>query len=172
MAKNGGYERRGGFKRASKLLEKRIRNAGEARGFAVTRLLTHWPEIVGEATARTVRPVNVSYSKGGLGATLTLLTTAAQAPMLQMELPKIREKVNACYGYNAIARIRITQTAPTGFAEGQAQFAPAPKAEQRPDPALAAKAEDAAKGVENDTLRQALTALGKNVMRSSKRTST
>ena len=47
--------------------------------------------------------------------------------MVQMQLPKLRERVNACYGYNAISRILLTQTAPTGFAEGQAEFAPAPK---------------------------------------------
>ena len=42
--------------------------------------------------------------------------------MLEMEKEHLREKVNAVYGYNAIARIRITQTASTGFAEGQADF--------------------------------------------------
>jgi hypothetical protein len=31
-------------------------------------------------------------------------------------------RVNACYGYITIARIRITQTAATGFAEGQMAF--------------------------------------------------
>jgi hypothetical protein len=31
---------------------------------------------------------------------------------------QIREKVNAAYGYNAIARIKITQTAETGFENG------------------------------------------------------
>jgi hypothetical protein len=31
---------------------------------------------------------------------------------------QIREKVNAVYGYNAIARINITQTAETGFENG------------------------------------------------------
>ncbi|MEO0678249.1 MAG: DUF721 domain-containing protein [Pseudomonadota bacterium] len=164
--------RRGkGFRRASNLLEKRIRHAGEARGFAVTRLLTQWADIVGPEMAKTARPVNVSYSKGGFGATLTVLTTASHAPMLQMELPKMREKVNACYGYNAIARIRITQTAPTGFAEGQAQFERPTPAPRRADPEAKAQAQGLAQGVENDTLRHALAALGENVMRSSKRTS-
>ncbi|MEM1236001.1 MAG: DciA family protein [Pseudomonadota bacterium] len=149
-------------------METRIRNAGEARGFAVTRLLTHWAEIVGKDTASRARPVNVSYSKGGFGATLTVLTTAAQAPMLQMQLPEIREKVNACYGYNAIARIRITQTAPTGFAEGQVAFTDAEPKPPTRDPVIQARAADVAGGVENETLREALTALGENVLRSSR----
>ncbi|MEM6478798.1 MAG: DciA family protein [Pseudomonadota bacterium] len=176
MAKTGNYERNGSFKRASSVVERRIRQVGETRGFAVTRLLTHWSDIVGQATAETARPVNVSYAKRGLGATLTLLTSAAHAPMLQMRLPEIREKVNACYGYNAIARIRITQTAATGFAEGRADFSPAPKpsaarAGSPADPALTERASRLAAGVSDDALRQALTDLGENVMRTSKRTS-
>ncbi|MEM1100064.1 MAG: DUF721 domain-containing protein [Pseudomonadota bacterium] len=172
MATPGSYQRRNGFQRASTLLEKRIRNAGEARGFAVTRLLTHWSEIVGADIAATARPVKVSYAKGGFGATLTILTTAARAPMLQMQLPGIREKVNTCYGYNAISRIRITQTAATGFAEGQADFAPAPAPETpESDPVAAAKARGLAGDVTDEGLRAALTALGENVMTSSKRTS-
>ncbi len=41
-----------GFERTSGLLQDRIRKAGETRGFAVARLLTHWAEIVGEEIAR------------------------------------------------------------------------------------------------------------------------
>ena len=47
-----------------------------------------------------------------MGATLTLLTTGANAPMLEMQKEKLRQKVNAVYGYNAISRVRIT-----GFVE-------------------------------------------------------
>ena len=105
-----------GFKKTSALLQARIKRASETRGFAQSRLLTHWPEIVGDAIASVARPVNVSYARGGFGATLTVLTTGAQAPMLEMQKVQLREKVNSVYGYNAISRILITQTAPTGFA--------------------------------------------------------
>ncbi|WP_420862042.1 DUF721 domain-containing protein [Algirhabdus cladophorae] len=157
-----------GFKPTSDLLQSRIRKASETRGFAVSRLLTHWAEIVGVETAEIAHPVNVSYGRGGLGATLTVLTTGAQAPMLQVQLPKIREKVNACYGYNAIAKVRITQTAPTGFAEGQIQF----RAKAKTKPALAQTEietiKKTAQNVQNDGLRNALEALGANVMTKSK----
>ena len=119
--------RRRGFQAAVQPAGPQIRKVGEARGFAVSRLLTHWAEIAGPEIATCARPVKIGYAKGGFGATLTLLTTGPAAPMVQMQLPRLREKVNACYGYNAISRITITQTAPTGFAEGQASFAPAPK---------------------------------------------
>ncbi|WP_172300349.1 DUF721 domain-containing protein [Pseudoruegeria sp. HB172150] len=153
-----------GFERASGLLSTRIREAGEKRGFAISRVLTHWGEIVGEDTAAIALPVNVSYARGGFGATLTVLTTGANAPMLEMQKERMRERVNACYGYSAISRIRITQTAPTGFAEGQAQFAPAPKAEHVSDPEIAREAQEAARPVADEGLRQALEALGENVL--------
>lgn len=145
-------------------MQQRIRAASEARGFAETRLLTHWAEIVGPAVAGIARPVNVSYGKGGFGATLTLLTTGAQAPMLEMQKEQIREKVNACYGYSAISRVRITQTAPTGFAEGQIAFDHAPRAAPAPDPVINETAARVAQDVTNEGLRLALQALGANAL--------
>ena len=154
-----------GFARADGLLKQRIRAATESRGFAESRLLTRWSEIAGADVAAISRPVEVSYGKGGLGATLTLLTTGAQAPMLAMQLPKLLDKVNSCYGYRAIARIRLTQTAPTGFAEGQASFAPAPKAQPpQPDAAARQQGDRAASDVSDPSLRAALSALGANVI--------
>ena len=154
-----------GFKRTGALLSDQIRRAGESRGFAVSRVLTHWAEIVGQDIAAIARPVNVGYGRGGFGATLTVLTTGPQAPMLEMQKERLREKVNAAYGYNAISRIRITQTAPTGFAEGQASFAHKPKqAEPSIKPEVVTAARDAADGVESDELRAALERLGRNIL--------
>lgn len=157
--------RRRGFESASTLLARRIRALGEARGFAVSRLLTHWAEVVGEDIAAMALPVKVSYPRDGMGATLTLLTTGASAPLVQMQAPRIREKVNACYGYNAIARISVTQTAPTGFAEGQVAFRPAPRpSPTAPDPERIAAARALSQDVADATLRGALEALGEKVL--------
>jgi len=155
-----------GFERTASLLVPRIRKAGETRGFAVTRLLTHWDEIAGPDVARIARPVEVNYGRqGGFGATLVLLTTGANAPMLEMQKEKIREKVNATYGYAAISRIRLTQTAPTGFAEGQAQFTrPTAKAPAAPDPEIVTHAREVAEGVHDENLRAALESLAQNVL--------
>lgn len=159
-----GRRRMRGFEAAAGLVKDRIRNAGESRGFAVTRLLTGWAEVAGEEVARIARPIKIGYSRDGFGATLTLLTTGAAAPQLEMQKPMIKERVNACYGYSAISRIVITQTAPTGFAEGQVAFASAPPATRSPDPAIAAKAAAASHGIRDDTLRAALEALGRNIL--------
>lgn len=157
--------RKRGFERASGLLGQQIRKVSESRGFAVSRLLTHWAEIVGEETAQAALPVKVSYGQGGFGATLTVLTTGARAPMLQAELPKIRDAVNRCYGYAAISRIRITQTAPVGFAEGQVAFT-ASKTSQKlpPSPDAIAQARKVADDVSDEGLRSALEKLGTNII--------
>ena len=48
-----------GFETAAQLLAQRVRVAGESRGFAVARLLTHWDEVVGPEIAAHARPVKV-----------------------------------------------------------------------------------------------------------------
>jgi hypothetical protein len=138
-----------GFEPAFGLMKEPVRVAGESRGFAVARLLTHWAEVVGEDLARATRPVKVGYGREGFGATLTLLTTGAMAPMIEMQKEKIRARVNAIYGYNAISRVVLTQTAPIGFAEGQAEFTPAPKAPKPVDPAMRAALEALAENILN-----------------------
>lgn len=154
-----------GFKRTASLLEGRIRRAGETRGFAVTRLLTHWDEIAGPDLAALARPVEVKYGRQNFGATLTLLTDGARAPLVEMQKEQLRQKVNAAYGYNAIARIRITQTASTGFAEGQVAFTRPPEPEPKaPDPVVVTAARQTAGGVADAGLRAALEALGQNVL--------
>ena len=163
-SKSNARRRYRGFQRTSGLLQDQIRKVGESRGFAVSRLLTHWVDIAGAETAAMAMPVKVGYSRGGIGATLTLLTTGSYAPLLQVELPKIREKVNACYGYAAISHIHITQTAATGFAEGQVAFTPAKVAAPKElDPRISKIVGQTAAGVDNSQLRQALEELGRNI---------
>jgi hypothetical protein len=153
-----------GFKRTSSLLQTQIRKTSETRGFAQSRLLTHWAEIAGDDIAAISRPVEVRYGRSGFGATLTLLTTGANAPILEMQKEKLREKVNAVYGYNAISKVRITQTAATGFSEGQVSFDHRPKSAQDNTPAaILPEAQKMAGGVQDDGLRAALERLATNV---------
>lgn len=152
------------------ILQSHIRKASEKRGFVETRLLTHWREIVGAETAAMARPIKVAYGRKGFGATLTLLTNGANAPILQAESAKIRERVNACYGYAAISLIRITQTSETGFADAQTPYDPpsGPCPGQQRDPRDIARITSAVSGtvsgVKNDSLRSALEVLGQNIL--------
>lgn len=149
-----------GFRKTSGLVEQRIRAAGESRGFAVTRLITGWSSVVGSDIAAVCEPVKVSYAKGGLGGTLTVLTTGAQAPMLEMQTELIRQKVNACYGYNAIARVRLTQTAPSGFGSSREKQSNAPVVSD----ASVEKARVATADIKDQTLREVLESFGANVI--------
>lgn len=155
-----------GFEPAAGLLREPIRKVGESRGFALSRLLTHWAEIVGDDTAALCRPVKVSYAQGGFGATLTVLAQGAAAPLVQMQLPRLIERVNACYGYAAIARIQVTQTSAHGMAEAQAPFETGNIV--RPSPQALARARNVVggltEGVVDNGLKSALERLAENVL--------
>ena len=162
--------RHGQFKPASDLLRSKIRELGEARGFSATRLLTHWPEIVGESVASIARPLEIRHPRPRPGhppegAVLTVLALGAAALRLEMEKERIRERVNACYGYAAIANLRIRQAGPEAFA-AEATLAPTPSRGTPED--LRAVAEPLAEGVSNTELRLALAALAANVLSKSR----
>ncbi|MHA3913914.1 DUF721 domain-containing protein [Halovulum sp. GXIMD14793] len=147
--------RRKGFTQTGALVATGIRSVAEKRGFAQTRMLTHWAEVAGPEVAAIATPVKVSYRQEGLGATLTLACAGSRAPELSLQLEVIRERVNACYGYNAISRIRLTHDAALapspGLAEAPAPFRPAPK----PVPEVA--------GIRDGGLRDALEQLSTNL---------
>jgi len=161
-----------GFEPAAGLLREPIRKVGESRGFAATRLLTHWAEIAGRDLAALCRPVKISYAQGGLGATLTVLASGAAAPLVQMQLPALKERVNACYGYAAIARIQVTQTAAQGFGEmpgfGESQTAFNAANIAPPSPQALARARQVVggltEGVTDTGLKDALERLAENVL--------
>ena len=160
--------RKRGFERASSLVAGRVRSAGESRGFAVSRLLTHWDDIVGADLAPIARPVEVSYGRG-FGATLTLLVKGAEAPLVEMQKEKIRERVNACYGYAAIQRLRLTQTSAAGFAEEQTPFRrPTERPARAPSKAAQEQARETATNVDDPSLREALEQLGAHVLSQTK----
>ncbi|GAA5080254.1 DciA family protein [Roseibacterium beibuensis] len=156
--------RKRGFERAGALVSGHLRGPAEKRGFAEARLLTHWAEIVGAEIAEIALPVRITYGRG-FGGTLVLLTTGANAPVLEMRREDVVERVNACYGYRAVSRVQVTQTAPTGFAEGQVAFAPRAKpVKAAPDPERLKQATTGLTHIEDEGLRNALAALARNVL--------
>ncbi len=156
--------RKRGFERAVTLVGKELRSPAEKRGFAETKLLTHWAEIVGPDVADMAVPVKVKYGRG-FGGTLMLLTTGAKAPMLEMQKEVIITRVNACYGYSAIKDVQVTQTAPTGFADGQVAFTPqAPAPKPVPDPERLKAATKHLDQIQSPVLRDALHRLAGNIV--------
>jgi hypothetical protein len=153
-----------GFAQTGSILSKQIRKTSETRGFSETRLLTHWAEIAGPSIAKIAHPVKVGYTRHGMGATLTLLTTGANAPMVQMQLPQIKERVNATYGYAAISRLHLTQTASTGFTKEQAKLDVKQPMKRRIAPIKKAELKSNISNVSDEGLRTALAMLGENIL--------
>jgi hypothetical protein len=147
------------------LCSRDCRKAGESGALPSSRLLTHWAEIVGEDIAARARPVESAMAAGRLRRDADRADhRGAGAPCSRCSAKSLRERVNACYGYNAIARIRITQTAPTGFAEGRRFRPPGPAAPKRPRPTPevpSAVRTTAASPIADDGLRAALEELGR-----------
>ena len=159
---------RRGFTHTAALVETRVQKTGSARGFAQMRLLTHWEEIVGVEIASIARPIKVSYARQGIGAKLTLLARAARAPELQMQIPRIKERVNASYGYSAISDIRITQAGSAeGFSEPPTTFNHDQPPPALPDEKIAQLQADLA-GIRDPHLKAPLESLGKNILLTSK----
>ena len=153
--------RKRGFKSASSLLQKQIQKASETRGFAVSKIVTNWTEIIGSDLAKIAKPVKVNYGREGFGAGLVLLTNSANAPMVQAQSKQIIDRVNGVYGYNAISRVRITQIDPNELIEEKNED---PASFGKPTELDKTKAKDEVTGIKDDSLNEALRLLGANII--------
>lgn len=140
--------------------------SARARGFATTSLLSEWGTIVGADLAQFTMPDKVVWprrreesnapaaSKGrrNEGATLVLRVEGPRAIEVQHRSGQILERVNAYFGYRAIAEMRILQ-APV-----------LRKAARRPvsEPPIDPNALPASATIEDGGLRAALLRLGTN----------
>ena len=155
--------RKHGFKKASVLLKKDIQKVSESRGFAQSRVLTHWSEIVGEEISSVSIPTKVSYKTDGLGATLTILTSGSSGPILEMQKELIRTKINAVYGYNAVQKIKITQSSPLALIRKNGNLKSLISKKNEPKVKISTSLEKAVNEIDDKNLRQALEELAINV---------
>ena len=155
--------RKHGFKKASVLLKRNIQKASESRGFAQSRVLTHWSEIVGEEISSVSIPTKVSYKTDGLGATLTILTSGSSGPILEMQKEFIRTKINAVYGYNAVQKIKITQSSPLALIRKNENTKSAISKKNKHKVEISTSLEKAVNEIDDKNLRQALEELAINV---------
>ena len=99
------------------------RKAFEKYGFATATLLTDWSVIVGPDTARYASPDRLRWPKGfdvleesgepghksRPGATLVVRAHAGRALAVQYRGQQIIDRINAYFGYRAVAELRIVQ---------------------------------------------------------------
>ena len=99
------------------------RKAFEKYGFSAVTLITDWQPIVGAELAAWTAPERLKWPRiaedgeadagktrrGRTGATLVLRVDHARALDVQYRSRQIIERINAYYGYAAIAELRIIQ---------------------------------------------------------------
>ena len=91
--------------------------AGKAlgkKGLGYGKLVTDWRLIVGADLGEATAPVKLAFPKGQrTDATLTIDIVPARAIAAQHSLPQLIARVNAVFGYRAVARIKLVQRPPT-----------------------------------------------------------
>jgi len=96
------------------------RKAFERFGFSTAALLTDWAGIVGKDLARYSSPDRLKWPRGGRetddesgperqGATLVLRVDLGRGIDVQYRARQIIERINAHFGYRAVAELRIIQ---------------------------------------------------------------
>ena len=136
-------------------LPKLTRKAFEKYGFSAAALLTDWQTIVGKEMAgyaapeRLKWPRSVGFSgdvepgaEGRPGATLVMRVDPAHALDVEYQGAQILERINAYFGYRAVAELRILQAPLTQPAAPSAPALPKKPAELRETPELSAIADE------------------------------
>lgn len=129
------------------------------RGFAEAQLVAQWPDIIGAELARQVTPEKLSFARGDRReGTLRLRVASGLALEVQHRAPLILERINAFFGYRAVARLALVQGPPL-------RSGPARPAGPRPLAAAEATALEARlAAVEDPNLRAALRRLGTTLL--------
>jgi len=84
------------------------------RGFAEAQLVAQWPAIIGDALAESVSPEKLSFSRGERReGTLHLRVAPGVALEVQHREPVLVERINAFFGYRAVARLALRQGPPS-----------------------------------------------------------
>jgi len=100
------------MRRLSTMIEPMVAPSANERGFAISRLISHWHDIVGD-TAAWCRPADIHFPRGSRNnGTLKLQITSGRGPQAQAMSAQIIDQVNATFGYQAVGRITLVQNLP------------------------------------------------------------
>jgi len=157
-----------GVKAVGSFLPHLTRKAFEKYGFSAATLITDWATIAGRELAAFTAPERLKWprgvdrcehetgpapaDKGRPGATLVLRVDPARALDVQYGARQIVERINAYFGYAAVAELRILQ----------APVAPPRREGPAPRPTPTPLTHEVA-GVADAALRQALGRLGAGI---------
>jgi hypothetical protein len=100
------------MRRLSTMIEPMVAPSANERGFAISRLISHWHDIVGD-TAAWCRPADIHFPRGSRNnGTLKLQIASGRGPQAQAMSAQIIDQVNAAFGYQAVCRITLVQNLP------------------------------------------------------------
>lgn len=162
-------------KAVGQFLPKLTKRAFEKFGFATAAIATDWEAIVGDELAAKARPERLTWPRqagqenddagqgcGRSGATLTLRVSPASALEIDYSRGLLQDRLNAYFGYRAIAKIKVIQgempqaNLGPGSYDGQAR-------DRVNQPAAHQAMRTATDDVSNARLRDALERLSSNV---------
>ena len=139
----------------SAMIEPMIAPSAQQRGFAISRLTSHWRDIVGDLS-EWCRPASIHFARGTRNnGTLKLQITSGRGPQAQAMSKQIIDSVNTAFGYHAVSRITLVQS-----------HAPIRKVAKRQKPTTISDAKDVwaldekLKDIRSPELRAALRRLG------------
>ena len=91
-------------------VEKIVKQALGTKNFSSAGLISHWSDIVGQEEAQHCLPLSLRFPKGEQKeGTLTVKCRASYALELQHRQIEFLSRINAYFGYKAIARLKIQQ---------------------------------------------------------------
>ena len=135
------------------------------RGAALAALLAEWEAIMGPGLASATTPIRLIRDRAAAeaddAAILELRVDSAAAVELQHLEPRVLERINAHFGYLAVKRLKLRQGPASGSERRQG---PAVPLIRRPGVAEERALFHQLEGVGDESLRDALTGLGRAVI--------
>jgi hypothetical protein len=146
----------------AKIVPDITKTAGKKKSQQFGQLIAHWPSIAGPDIAPHTVPENLIFGQLGKHARLHLLVKGAYALELQHRMPQLIDRINDFFGSEVVGRITVTQYSKA--LEGDL-FRPV---EKELNPKEEKLVETETNQLADDDLREALTKLGKSVLKSEK----
>lgn len=147
-------KRRGGLRAIAAEIPRIAGTALGKRGFGEAQLVTQWEAVIGPELAQKLTPERLSFARGERrSGTLRLRVASAFATEAQHLEPVLIERINAFFGYGAVARLVLVQGPALAGAPAAPSLRPLTPAEQG---ALDARVA----GIADPDLRAALARLG------------
>ena len=142
-----------------------ISESARKRGFARTEILTLWPQLVGPDIALGSQPAELKWVRRGAGlasgGTLHIHADGPTALLINHDTPRILERINQLFGYEAVSKLRVSQRA-IRVAQPQRKRVPIISLDDE------LRISKAVSGVTNERLRTALERFGRNVAANNK----